>query len=368
MDTETLSKIALDIILSPVINFAMQQNHVPVVKRLILTNNGEATLENIIVQISSEPDFAITWTSQIDQLNPGESHSFGAVPLSLSAKFLAELTERLSARLVLKASSGETILHDAAYDIDLLAYDQWNGAGSVPELIAAFITPNHPEIPTIIRAASALLATWTGDPSFNAYQSRNPDRVKKQMAAIYEAIANINIIYCAVPASFEETGQRIRLSDAILSQKLANCLDLSLLYAACLEAVSINPLIVMIKGHAFAGAWLVDESFPDAVNDDPSLITKRTASGINDIVVLESTCMNAGNHASFDDAVKSADAKMLNTNNFLLFADIKRARFGGVRPLPLRIPGAYGFEIKQEEGAANPTTSPEEVVLDRKPV
>jgi len=368
MNTETLSKIALDIILSPVINFAMQQNHVPVVKQLILTNNGEAPLENIIVQISSEPDFAITWSSQIDQLNPGESHSFGAVPLSLSAKFLAELTERMSARLLLKASSGDVILQETAYDIDLLAYDEWNGAGSVPELIAAFITPNHPEIPNIIRAASALLATWTGDPSFNAYQSRNPDRVKKQMAAIYEAIANLNLIYCAVPASFEETGQRIRLSDAILSQKLANCLDLSLLYAACLEAVSINPLIVMIKGHAFAGAWLVDESFPDAVNDDPSLITKRTAAGINDIVVLESTCMNAGNHASFDDAVKSADAKMLNTNNFLLFADIKRARFGGVRPLPLRIPGFYGFEIKYDESASVPTTSPEDIILDQKPI
>jgi hypothetical protein len=74
-----------------------------------------------------------------------------------------------------------------------------------------------------------------------------------------------------------------------------------------------DKLIVMIKGPAFAGAWLVDGSFPDAVNDAPSLITKRTAAGINDIFVLESTCIYAGNHPSFDKAVPSADAKMPET-------------------------------------------------------
>ena len=368
MTTETLSPITIDLILAPVINFAMQQNHVPVVKQLTLTNAGNSDYEDLKVEISSEPEFSIIWKASVDRLKAGESYAFGAVPLRISASYLAGLTERLSGRLTLKIITSEQVINSTTFDIDLLAYDQWNGAGSVPELIAAFVTPNHPEIPAIIRNASALLEQWTGDPSFNAYQTRNPDRVKKQMAAIYEAIAGLNLIYCAVPASFEETGQRVRLSDAIFSQRLANCLDLSLLYAACLEAVSINALIVMIKGHAFAGAWLVDESFPDAVNDDPSLITKRTAAGINDIVVVESTCMNAGNHPPFDDAVRSADARMLETNNFQLFVDIKRARFGGVRPLPLRIAGNQGWEIKYEEKPLTSGYTPEEVLLDHKPL
>ncbi|GAC1310616.1 MAG: DUF3320 domain-containing protein [Mucilaginibacter sp.] len=368
MGTETLSKISIDLVLSPVVNFAMQQNHVPVVKHLILTNVSEDDFADLVVKISFEPDFALVWKVNIDVLNANESHTFGAVPISISAKYLAELTERISGQLFLEITAEDEIVAQSVYDIDLLAYDQWNGAGSAPELLAAFITPNHPEIPAIIRNASSLMQQWTGDPSFNAYQSRNPDRVKKQMAAIYEAISGLNLIYCAVPASFEETGQRVRLCDAILSQKLANCLDLSLLYAACLEAVGINPLIVMIKGHAFAGAWLVDESFPDAVNDDPSLITKRAATGINDIVVVESTGMNAGNHPSFDEAVKSADSKMLDTNNFQLFVDVKRARFGGVRPLPLRIPGAQGWEIKNEEATVLSDYAPEDITLDNKPV
>jgi len=368
MTIETLPTIQIDLTLAPVINFAMQQNHVPVLKQLILTNAGELNYEDLTVEISSEPEFSIVWKASLDRLKMGESYTFGAVPLRISAAYLAGLTERLSGRLNLKIMAAEQVISSAIYDIDLLAYDQWNGAGSVPELLAAFVTPNHPEIPTIIRNASVLLQQWTGDPSFNAYQTRNPDRVKKQMAAIYEAIADLNLIYCAVPASFEETGQRVRLSDSILSQRLANCLDLSLLYAASLEAVSINALIVMIKGHAFAGAWLVDESFPDAVNDDPSLITKRTAAGINDIVVVESTCMNAGNHPPFDEAVRSADARMLETHNFQLFVDIKRARFGGIRPLPLRIPGNQGWEIKYDEKPLTSGYTPEEVLVDNKPL
>jgi len=368
MDTETLHTIEIDLTLAPVVNFAMQQNHVPVIKRLVITNVSDTDLSGITLEINSQPNFALGWRGSLQGLKSGESYIFNTVPLQISAIYLAELTERLSGHLQLKVLSGEQQLFEKAYDIDLLAYDQWNGAGLVPEIIAAFITPNHPDIPAIIHNASNLLQQWTGDPSFNAYQSRNPDRVKKQMAAIYEAIASMNLVYCAVPASFEETGQRVRLSDAILAQRLANCLDLSLLYAACLEAVGINALIVMIKGHAFAGAWLSDESFPDAVNDDPSLITKRTAAGINDIVVVESTCMNAGNHSSFDDAIRSADARMLETQNFQLFIDVKRARFSGIRPLPLRIPGAQGWEIKYEERPIESGNAPEEIFVDQKPV
>ena len=40
------------------------------------------------------------------------------------------------------------------------------------------------------------------------------DRVRKQMAAVYTAITEQQIIYSTIPASFEEYGQRIRLTDS----------------------------------------------------------------------------------------------------------------------------------------------------------
>ncbi|WP_205702873.1 DUF3320 domain-containing protein [Botryobacter ruber] len=229
-----------------------------------------------------------------------------------------------------------------------MAYDQWSGAAILPEMIAAFITPNHAEVLKIIRKAAPILERWTGNPSFDEYQSRNPDRVRKQMAALYEAIASLELVYCSVPASFEENGQRIRMCDTIFTHKLANCLDISLLYAACLEAVGIHPLLVFTKGHAFVGGWLIDESFADPVNDDASLLTKRTADGINEIVLVEATCMNAGSQKSFDEAVAAANQNMKKEDQFGLFLDIKRTRFSGIRPLPLRVHTANGWKIVEE--------------------
>ena len=49
------------------------------------------------------------------------------------------------------------------------------------------------------------------------------------MAAVYTAITEQQIIYSTIPASFEEYGQRIRLTDSVLAQKLGTCLDMALL-------------------------------------------------------------------------------------------------------------------------------------------
>ena len=74
------------------------------------------------------------------------------------------------------------------------------------------------------------------------------------MAAIYTAITEQQIIYSTIPASFEEYGQRVRLADSVMAQKLGTCLDMALLYASCLEAIGLNALIIITQGHAFAGA------------------------------------------------------------------------------------------------------------------
>ena len=156
----------------------------------------------------------------------------------------------------------------------------------MPEMLAAFITPNHTAIVPIIKRAASILGQWTDNPSLDEYQSRTPDRVRKQMAAIYTAITEQQIIYSTIPASFEEYGQRVRLADSVMAQKLGTCLDMALLYASCLEAIGLNALIIITQGHAFAGAWLVPETFPDPTIDDVSLLTKRTAEGIYDICLL----------------------------------------------------------------------------------
>ena len=364
MGTQLQQDLKVDFIYSQVISFSMQQNHIPVIRKLIITNSTGNDIQNINIELTFEPEFASPVSTKILLLKEGESLQVNNFDLKLSPKFLSELTEKISGSLRITMQSEDQILFKNDYLIDVLAFDQWQGISILPETISSFITPNNPYISKIISRASEILSKWTGNPSLDGYQSRNPDRIKKQMAAVFESINELGIVYCTPPASFEESGQRIRMIDTLVNQKLGTCLDLSLIYASCLEAIGINPIIVVIKGHAFAGGWLVDDTFPDSINDDCSLLSKRIADGINEILLVETTYMNIGNIIAFDDAVKAGNYHIAKSDDFLLFVDVKRSRFAGIRPLPQRIKTDLGWEFSADQKSVTFTDSPEEILSD----
>ena len=331
----------------PVSNFAMQQNKVTLIRQLSVTNQSDRTLHQVEVVLTSDPEFCRAIPYCIEAIAPGETIPVESLQPVLSANYFAQLTERVIGHLIVEVLSEKESLFTRRYPIDILAYDQWSGVAILPEMLSAFITPNHPAIAPILKRATLILEQWTGNASLDEYQSRNPNRVRTQMAALYAAIAEQDIIYSTVPASFEAAGQRIRLTDTIMAQKLATCLDMALLYASCIEAVGIHPLIILVEGHAFPGGWLVPETFPDSITDDPSFLTKRTADGINEIVLLEATCMNRGTPTDFDQAVKIANGKV-QSPGFLFALDVKRSRFAGIHPLPQRIQKGLQWEILEE--------------------
>ena len=356
-----LELVNVEFVYLPVVNYAMQQNRVSLIRQFTVENKTDDILRNIKISLSVEPYFASSTPYIIEAIPSGETIRVESFKLNLSTTFFAQMTERVAGDFTLEIFSENTSIYQKSFPIDILAFDQWGGLTVLPEMLSSFITPNHPAIVPILKRTSVILDEWTGRPSLDEYQSCNPDRVRKQMAALYVAISEQNITYSSVPASFEETGQRIRLVDAVLSQKLGTCLDMALLYASCLEAIGIHPLIVITRGHAFAGAWLVPETFPDSVIDDASFLKKRTADGINEITLVEATCMNQGSNISFDEAIKIADSKLIESINFVLALDVKRSRFTGIRPLPQRILKEQGWVIQEEVILEKELASPENV-------
>ncbi len=90
----------------------------------------------------------------------------------------------------------------------------------------------------------------------HGYQSQSPERAFLLTAAVYSAIAGMAMHYAEPPASFESRGQKIRRPSTIAEERLATCLDTSLLFAAALEAAGLHPIVLMFDGHAAAGVWL----------------------------------------------------------------------------------------------------------------
>ena len=352
-------------IYSNIISFAIQQNHVPIIRQLVIKNFSDSELKNLEVKIVTDPDIVDEWTAKIDSIMPEQEHVITGINLRISASRLFELTERINGTLAITISDDSgIIIAGEKRELSFLSYDEWSGSSVFPELLAAFVTPNHPYITEIIKSAGSLLADWTGAPSFKGYQSKNPNHVRKQMAAIYGALQRENIAYCMPPASFEKHGQRVRLCGAIKEQRLGTCLDLALLYASCLEAAGLHPMIVLIKGHAFTGCWLEEESFAECVQDDVSAITKRIAPGINEICVVETTAFTSGKEADFEDAVLAAGNHLRTPEDFEYLVDVRRSRGGGIRPIPQkREDGAFLFDDGISQGSNSVISAPDELEI-----
>ena len=265
------------------------------------------------------------------------------------------------------ACAGDEILAEKDIPVDILAYDEWSGANIMPELIAAFTAPNHPRVGEVISKASVYMQKWTGSPSFTGYQSGDPNVVKQQAAAVYAALQEENIAYTVPPASFETSGQRVRLPYTVLSERRGTCLDLTLLYASCLEQIGLNPLIILVKGHCFGGFWLEEETFADCAEEDVSALTKRTAEGIDKICVVECTDFTAGSITDFAHAEAHALAKLGQTDDFHYAVDVSRCRGSGIRPIPARVAedGTYKAVDYGKRGKDDITSEPRMIDISR---
>lgn len=330
-------KVSVQVVTFGAMNFAMQQNYVPLVRSVTIKNNSDEEIKDIMLKISFEPEFAKPFTHRIEVLPPHTEIEVSPVNIIVSTEFLFSLTERIVAQISVQLLCGEEELVNAGDNIDLLAYDEWSGCYIMPELIAAFVTPNHPAISGILKIATDYLRKWGKDPSITGYQSRNADVVKLQMAAVYAALQSKNIVYNNPPASFEKAGQRVRLPYSVIEQKQGTCIDLAVTYASCLEAAGLFPLIMIKKGHAYCGCRLEEETFADCVIDDFSAIDKRTVSGNEDILLVECTDFTAGEKIDFDRAVKHGKNNLSDSENFICAVDVRRARAGGLRPIPQKI-------------------------------
>ena len=355
------NKLSITLAVAPVVNYSQHCNGVKIVQNISITNNSDKDLKDLRLKLETSPAFGTTKTTDINFIPAGKSYEIKTVDLNLDLDYLAGMTERVEGEVIVSLLSDE-VLATANEKISILAFDQWSGTSTHPELLASFVTPNHPVLAKLISKGSTYLNKWCGDSSFTGDLREDPDKVLEQAAALFNAIKDENLIYSICPASFETTGQRIRLCDMVLQQKMGTCMDLTLLYASCLEAVGLHPLLIMTENHIFTGVWLGNLTFPDSVSDDPSIVTKRLADGINEIAVIETTMGVNGNNASFNDAVNSAECHFHGEKEIEYIVDVRRARLCGIIPIPQRVHDSEGWHIEHDlPKKQGGTTAPDKV-------
>jgi hypothetical protein len=180
-------------------------------------------------------------------------------------------------------------------------------------------------------------------------RSGSRESVAAVMRALHERLASAHDIAYETPrVSLDpECGtshQTVRSPQEIAGEPGArrgrgNCLDLTLLFASCLESVGLGPLILFegetsgAPTHAWIGAWADAGERHRPLLADGLDLAARAAAG--EILTLESTSVCAGDHRfTFDEAVAAARARMWRAGP-VHAVDVRASRppRGGVRPL-----------------------------------
>ncbi|HRQ88491.1 MAG TPA: DUF4011 domain-containing protein, partial [Bacteroidia bacterium] len=331
--------VSVDFDADATVNYALQQSRTPAVRRLRIVNTGKVAIPDLKVQIVSQPSFGRTIVLDGGLLMPGDERSWERMRLDLDPDWLGKVTESLVGRFLIEVRSGEEVIHEAIREVEVLAPDHWNGLRSLPELIAAFVQPNSRAVESLLVSAAERLAERGG--VLNGYQSKSRNAVASQVQALFAAIQARGVHYSNPPASFESSGQKVRLPQRILDSGIATCLDTTLLLCACAEQAGLNSLVVLLDGHAACGIWLEESKFSDIVQDSHSHLKNRV--DLEMILMVETTLLCSPG-ANFAAAVESGRRLLSDEGSFRCVIDIASCRAAEVKPLPFLDDGAIDLE------------------------
>ncbi len=326
------NEVVFELLSADTINYAMQQNHVQPIHRLRIRNTSGGELRNLTLEVTSDPAFITPYKLDIPSLRAKEKRNID-VTLTLTPTLLFSQTESVRGTMTVRLLQGARVVERVNREITVLAYDEWQGLDVMPEVTAAFVTPNHSYVAELIKRATPTLRRLKRGSVFDAYASDSVADVTRQVEAIYNTVAAEGITYQLPPAGFGP-GQRLRLADTISETRCGTCVDLTLLLAGCLEAVRLNPLLIFTDTHAFLGVWLISDTYAECIQEDISALSKRNADGIGELLLIETTALTRS--TSFADACHLGEGHLADPLHFRYAIDVRRARLSGINPISLR--------------------------------
>jgi len=298
--------------IAKVYSFAFQQNQYPLITSLELNSSKVITPENshkiyrdLKLVLTSDPEVFSPEEWHVDSFEIGNTLLLQKRLLKISNEYLDALTEQIAINLNFILYGTDEILATQSYQTNLLPKNFWGGEERMAELLAAFSTPNAHYISELVKKVSDVMKDAGHESKLDGYQSETRERPYLMAAALWNVVSNESIAYVTPPTSFAYSGQRIRLPSDIKNHKTGACLDLSLLFSACLEHIGLNSIIAITDAHACCGLWLIDECFPLLTNDDLMDIRKRVAS--KDIVLFETTLATSDSPITFGQTIEYAE-------------------------------------------------------------
>jgi hypothetical protein len=338
------------------INCSLLQNQRPIFRWFVLHKKAplgmlRAISVEVTFDLGQEP---IRWETTADMMY-GYWDLSEEIRLPLTSRQARSNHSILQTSLLVRVSVGTNEIFRQTYSVRLLPIEQWQDDDDNRCWLPSFILPDDSAVIRIIDNAQRYLFALADDASagFAGYQENRAESVNNQVRAIWWALTNdISLNYVNPLPAYSLPGsqgaQRIRTPSEMLKAKRGTCLDVSLLFASCLEYIDLEPVVFLLQGHALPG-YLRDaqarpklQSLLEMVEDSsqaPWMFGKECFGEIRelldsgDIVPVETIGLNSG--MGFWTAVDVAGAKIRREGAFEYLLDLKLARENGVTSLPI---------------------------------
>lgn len=324
-----------DLMRRPDLLYAMYANgQEQLIGDVYVANETGKKLKNIQFRADFTSDILEPVDVFLGDVPAGENIVFEVDDPAINLRKLEQITEIETCTATYTLTVNGKKVSEACGRVTICPYDQWNGA---LVLLPAYMTPNHPDIIGLLQQAARWMQKEGMNPSLEGYQG-DAKRVEEMTMGVYNAIKEAGIIYSNPPASFFGP-QRVRLGETVMQQKFATCMDITVLFASCLESFGLHPVLITAPAHIFAGVWLTPKGrCNEPVLSDTAQLRKLIKE--KELVALECTAMTLGKNLSYKEAKKEAEEilKALDENKIPDndCIDVQLVRNIGIRPIPMR--------------------------------
>jgi hypothetical protein len=249
--------------------------------------------------------------------------------------------EIVAATAALKVSdSGNKVLHTETVPVRLRSSEDmyWGDDFKFAPFIASWVTPHDPRVESILAKAKEFMP-GRRLPGYEQWKSPDQQRISTmaQAKAIYRALQQSGVSYVKSSLTFGRNtaiSERVRLPGGSLQHLSANCIDGVVLYASLFENLGMDPVIVLIPGHAYIGV--------------------RDADASSSYIYFETAVTG---RLPFETAVHAADKGLLKiATKDVIRIPVSQARSAGIFPMPVPGEDVRHFPSSDPSASATPPT------------
>ena len=279
-----------------------------------VTNSSDAVLhDRISVKVPGWSDEEI----QMVELPVAATHTYVFAPAFLDRLYKNRELKAATAVVTASDAAGHVVFQGTAPVRLRAAQDMYWGDGfEYAPFIASWVTPHDARVEHILGVAKEFMP-GRRLPGYESWknEAQQEESVQLQARAIFRALQKQGLSYVKSSLTFggnDGVSERVRLPEDSLRDRSANCIDAAVLYASLFENLDLQPVVVLVPGHAYVGV--------------------RLARGSPKYLYIETSLTG---RASFESAVATAQRAIQRLRpNEVRLIHIDEARSAGIYPMP----------------------------------